>query len=54
METAKPRKKLQTVNVRLDDDMVNQLKKIAAQENRTVSNLIDTWLKECLRMREGK
>lgn len=54
MDTAKPRKKLQTVNVRMDDDVVERLKRIAAEENRTLSNLIDTMLKECLRAREGK
>jgi predicted transcriptional regulator len=44
-------KKLNPVNVRLDDEMREELKKIAQAENRTLSNLIVTVLREYLERR---
>jgi hypothetical protein len=50
MATTKKPKRLNTVNVRLDDPTLDELREIAVDENRTVSNLIQTvlvkWLKE--------
>jgi hypothetical protein len=48
MENAKKPKRLNTVNVRLDDATLEQLRAIALDENRTVSNLIDTMIKDAL------
>ncbi len=43
-------KKLNPLNVRMTDEMRSELAAVAAEENRTISNLIvtvlDQWLKE--------
>jgi len=47
-------KRLHPVNVRLDDDMREELRMVAAEENRSMSNLIVTILREWLdRRRKG-
>ncbi len=54
METAKHPKRLHTVNVRLDDATLDQLRAVALAENRTVSNLIGTMIRDALKAREAK
>lgn len=54
MSDTKHPKRLHTVNVRLDDATLEQLRVVALAENRTVSNLIGTFIRDCLKAREGK
>lgn len=54
MQSPRPEKRLHTTNVRLSDSTLDALRKIAAEENRTVSNLIDTIVKAWLAEREAK
>jgi hypothetical protein len=54
MITRKKPKRLHPVNVRLDDEMREELRAVAAEENRSMSNLIVTILREWLdRRRKG-
>ena len=41
-------KKLHPVNIRMDEKMLNRLRAIAAEEDRTVSNLVGRIIKEWL------
>jgi hypothetical protein len=52
MPTARPPKRLHTTNVRLDDATLNALRAIALEENRTVSNLIGTIIRDWLNDRQ--
>ena len=36
------------ISIRLDEDLIDRLKEVAEQENRTMSNLIETILKQHL------
>ena len=45
-------KRLHPINVRLDDEMRDELRQIAQAENRTLSNLIVTVLREYLDRRK--
>jgi hypothetical protein len=51
MATARQPKKPNTTNVRLDDATLNALRSIALEENRTVSNLIGTIVRDWLAAR---
>jgi len=42
------------LNVRIDPELREQLKEQAKRENRTLSNLVDTVLREALEQRGGK
>ncbi len=53
-DTTRPPKKLQTLQIRLDDETVEKLRALAVQEHRTVANLISLMVLEGLRQREGK
>jgi hypothetical protein len=54
MVTRKQPKRLHPVNVRLNDEILEELRTVAAEENRSVSNLIFTILREWLgRRRKG-
>jgi hypothetical protein len=53
MNTTKQPKRLNTVNVRLDDLTLDELRAIAVEENRTVSNLIGTVLRNWLNERRA-
>ncbi len=51
MSNAKPPrapKKLHPVNIRMDEAMLNRLRSIADEEDRTVSNLVGRIIKEWL------
>jgi hypothetical protein len=52
MNTTSP-KKLHPVNVRMDDAMLAELRGIAAAENRSISNLIVTVLRDWLAARRA-
>ena len=52
MPTAKTPKRLNTTNVRFDDATLDALREIAAEENRTISNLIDTIVRNFLKERQ--
>jgi hypothetical protein len=54
MPNTRPEKRLNTTNVRLSDATLDALRAVAAKENRTVSNLIDTIIKEWLEARQAK
>ncbi|MGB0084808.1 MAG: hypothetical protein WBP94_05470 [Rhodomicrobiaceae bacterium] len=45
-------KKLYPINVRLDEDTLEQLRLVAFEEDRTISNLIGRILKEWLAARQ--
>jgi len=42
------------LNVRVDPELRERLKEQARRENRTLSNLVDTLLREALEQRGGK
>ena len=48
MATEDDKKRLHPVNIRLDDEMRDELKALASQENRPLANYIVTVLKEHL------
>jgi predicted transcriptional regulator len=50
-KTTRPPKKTQSINVRLDEETLEQLRSIAYSEDRTISNLIARALKEWLATR---
>jgi len=41
-----------TVSTRLNDEVISELEKIAKEENRSISNLIETILKDYLRNKQ--
>jgi hypothetical protein len=51
--TTKKSKKLHPVNVRLDDQTLKELHAVAAEENRSLSNLVFTVLRDWLDKRRG-
>ena len=54
MNAAKLPKKMITQNVRLDDATMGELRGIAVEENRTLSNLISTIIRDWLTQRRAK
>jgi hypothetical protein len=54
MNAAKLPKKMITQNVRLDDATMGELRAIAVEENRTISNLISTIIRDWLTQRRAK
>lgn len=54
MATAKNPKKLHTLNVRVSDETLAELRDIAAVENRPVANLLSTLLLEALKARRER
>ena len=44
----------QTVSLRLDEEMIKKLKDIGEQENRTISNVIETVLKNYFKLVDKK
>lgn len=42
------------VSLRLDEDFIEELKQCAKEENRTLSNLIETVMKEYVKERKSK
>lgn len=50
-KATRPPKKTQSINVRLDEETLEQLRSIAYDEDRTISNLIARALKEWLAAR---
>jgi len=50
MSEDRPKKRLHPVNIRMSDEMRDQLREIAAEDGRTLSNLVvkilDDWLAE--------
>lgn len=53
-KATRPPKKTQSINVRLDEETLGQLRTIAYEEDRTISNLIARALKEWLAQRQAK
>ena len=54
MNAAKLPKKMITQNVRLDDATMGELRAIAVEENRTLSNLIATIIRDWLTQRRAR
>ncbi len=54
MATEDDKKRLHPVNIRLDDEMRNELRALAAAENRPLANYIVTVLKEHLAAKRKK
>ena len=43
-----------TYSFRLEDELVEELRKLAAQENRTLSNMVETILKKYVEDRKAQ